>query len=129
MTRDGRRQVGIGRIGVGSVTVVTQPMTPRDPILNNDIHSHSITPHATSPLLPNLNRHVSRHSTTSIVSGLLRRGSDASCSTSRPTSPPSYTLSSPYLLRTISGRRTPHESQRDTVSGTEQDSSTSSILL
>ena len=24
MTRDGRRQVGIGRIGVGSVTVVTQ---------------------------------------------------------------------------------------------------------
>ena len=25
MTRDGRRQVGIGRIGVGMVTVVTQP--------------------------------------------------------------------------------------------------------
>ena len=26
MTRDGRRQVGIGRIGVGSVTVVTKPL-------------------------------------------------------------------------------------------------------
>ena len=27
MARDGRRQVGIGRIGVGSVTVVTSPCT------------------------------------------------------------------------------------------------------
>ena len=25
MTRDGHRQVGIGRIGIGTVTVVTQP--------------------------------------------------------------------------------------------------------
>ena len=30
MTRDGRRQVGIGRIGVGSVTVVTIPNTNPD---------------------------------------------------------------------------------------------------
>ena len=27
MTRDGRRQVGTGRIGVGSVTVVTAPLS------------------------------------------------------------------------------------------------------
>ena len=26
MTRDGRRQVGIGRIGVGTVTVMTKPL-------------------------------------------------------------------------------------------------------
>ena len=104
-------------------------MTPRDPMLDDDIRSHSTTPRATSPLLPNLNGHVSQHSTTSLASGLLRRGSDASRSTPRPTSPPSYTPSSPYLSRTISGRRTPDESQRDIASGAEQDSSTSSILL
>ena len=126
-----------GRLGAASPTSclpgyvpgMPQPITPRDPILDDDIRSHSTTPRATSPLLPNLNGHVSQHSTTSTASGLLRRGSDTSRSMPRSTSPPSYTPSSPYLPRTISRRRTPDESQRDTVSGAEQDSSTSSILL
>ncbi|KAL4076962.1 hypothetical protein V8B97DRAFT_2079028 [Scleroderma yunnanense] len=113
----------------GYVPGMPRPMTPRDPILDDDIRSHSTTPRATSPLLPNLNGHVSQLSTTSLTSGLLRRGSDASRSTPRPTSPPSYTPSSPYLSRNISGRRTPDESQRDSTSGTEQDSSASSIFL
>lgn len=113
----------------GYVPGMPRPMTPRDPVLDDDIRSHSTTPRATSPLLPNLNGHMSQHSTTSLTSGLLRRGSDASRSTPRPTSPPSHTPSSPYLSRSISGRRTPDESRRDSTSGTEQDSSASSILL
>jgi len=113
----------------GYVPGMPRPMTPRDPVLDDDIRSHSTTPRATSPLLPNLNGHMSQYSTTSLTSGLLRRGSDASRSTPRPTSPPSHTPSSPYLSRSISGRRTPDESRRDSTSGTEQDSSASSILL
>ncbi|KAG6330277.1 hypothetical protein ID866_8810, partial [Astraeus odoratus] len=110
----------------GYVPGMPRPMTPRDPVLDDDIRSHSTTPRATSPMLPGLNGHVSQLSTTSFTS---RRGSDASRSTPRPTSPPSYTSPSPYLSRTISGRRTPDESQRDSTSGTEQEGSSSSIFL
>ena len=40
MTRDGRRQVGIGRIGVGSVTVVTvdlPPMAVKNSLIDFDV--------------------------------------------------------------------------------------------
>ncbi|KAI6103551.1 hypothetical protein F5141DRAFT_1189864 [Pisolithus sp. B1] len=110
----------------GYVPGMPRPMTPRDPVLDEDIRSHSTTPRAMSP---NPSGHVSQLPSTSFTSGPLRRGSDASRSTPRPTSPPSYTSSSPYSSRSPTGRRTPDESQRDSTSGTEQESSGSSLFL
>lgn len=110
----------------GYVPGMPRPMTPRDPVLDEDIRSHSTTPRAMSP---NPSGHVSQLPSTSFTSGPLRRGSDASRSTPRPTSPPSYTSSSPYSSRNPTGRRTPDESQRDSTSGTEQESSGSSLFL
>lgn len=109
----------------GYVPGMPRPMTPRDPILDDDIRSHSTTPRAMSP---NQNGHVSQLSSTSFTSGPLRRGSDASRSTPRPTSPP-YTSSTPYSPRNLTGRRTPDESQRDSTSGTEQEGPGSSLFL
>ena len=65
----------------------------------------------------------------SISSGLLRRGSDASRSTPRPTSPQTQVATNSYLSRSNSGRRTP-DAQHDSTSGTEQEGSvTSSVFI
>ncbi|KIJ68939.1 hypothetical protein HYDPIDRAFT_105474 [Hydnomerulius pinastri MD-312] len=108
----------------GYIPGMPRPMTPRDSAFDSDdIRSHSTTPRAMSPMLPNLNGQMT---TTSFSSGMLRRGSDASRSTPRPTSPQTNT----YLSRSNSGRRTPDASQRDSTSGTEQEGSvTSSVFV
>lgn len=110
----------------GYVPGMPRPMTPRDPMLDDDIRSHSTTPRAMSP---NSSGHMSQLPSSSFTSGPLRRGSDASRSTPRPTSPPSYPPSSPYSSRNPTGRRTPDESQRDSTSGTEQEGPGSSLFL
>ncbi|KAI6036068.1 hypothetical protein BKA83DRAFT_543417 [Pisolithus microcarpus] len=132
---DTRDQAEIGTLDVpgatsprlpGYVPGMPRPMTPRDPMLDDDIRSHSTTPRAMSP---NSSGHMSQLPSSSFTSGPLRRGSDASRSTPRPTSPPSYPPSSPYSSRNPTGRRTPDESQRDSTSGTEQEGPGSSLFL
>ncbi|KAF9246121.1 hypothetical protein BU15DRAFT_84928 [Melanogaster broomeanus] len=115
----------------GYIPGMPRPMTPRESSFDSDdIRSHSTTPRAMSPMLPTLNGHGSHMGTTSFSSGLLRRGSDASRSTPRPTSPQTNSTTSPYLSRSNSGRRTPDGSQRDSTSGTEQEgSATSSVFI
>lgn len=101
-----------------------RPMTPRESSFDTeDIRSHSTTPRASSPTTNGQNTHPS------ISSGLLRRGSDASRSTPRPTSSQTHATANSYLSRSNSGRRTP-DTQRDSMSGTEQEGSvTSSVFI
>ncbi|KAH7889253.1 hypothetical protein F5I97DRAFT_1842877 [Phlebopus sp. FC_14] len=106
----------------GYIPGMPRPMTPHDSAFDSDdIRSHSTTPRAMSPMLPNHNGHPF------LSSGLLRRGSDASRSTPRPTFPQSHPTASSYLSRSNSGRRTPDANQRDSTSGTEQE--TSSVFV
>lgn len=104
-------------------------MTPRESSFDSeDIRSHSTTPRA-SPSVPIANGQSAHMATSSISSSLLRRGSDASRTTPRPTSPQTHATVNSYLSRSNSGRRTP-DTQRDSTSGTEQEGSvTSSVFI
>ena len=104
-----------------------RPMTPRESTFDTeDIRSHSITPRASSP--PTTNGQNAHMNTSSISSGLLRRGSDASRSTPRPTSPQTHVAINSYSSRSNSGRRTP-DAQRESTSGTEQEGAVSSSVF
>jgi len=113
----------------GYIPGMPRPMTPRESSFDTeDIRSYSTTPRASSPL-PTTNGQNTHMTTSSISSGLLRRGSDASRSTPRPTSPQTHATANTYLSRSNSGRRTP-DAQRDSASGTEQEGSvTSSVFI
>ncbi|KAF8557337.1 hypothetical protein OG21DRAFT_1457871 [Imleria badia] len=110
----------------GYIPGMPRPMTPHESTFDtDDIRSHSTTPRASSPPTAN----GQNMNTSSISSGLLRRGSDASRNTPRPTSPQTHATINSYLSRSNSGRRTP-DAQRDSTSGTEQESSgTSSVFI
>lgn len=110
----------------GYIPGMPRPMTPRE--FSEDIRSHSITPRASSPIT-SANGHSVHMATSSISSTLLRRGSDASRNTPRPTSPQTHAATNIHLSRSNSGRRTP-DTQRDSTSGTEQEGSvTSSVFI
>lgn len=112
----------------GYIPGMPRPMTPRESSFDNeDIRSYSTTPRASSPL-PITNGQNAHMTTSSISSGLLRRGSDASRSTPRPTSPQTYATANTYLSRSNSGRRTP-DAQHESASGTEQEGSGSSSVF
>lgn len=102
-----------------------RPMTPREsPFDTEDMRSHSTTPRASSPIQSANGQNV-HMATSSIASTLLRRGSDASRNTPRPTSPQTHTTTNFHLSRSNSGRRTP-DAQCDSTSGTEQEGSATS---
>ena len=105
-----------------------RPMTPRELSFDTeDIRSHSTTPRASSPIPP-ANGQTIHMATSSISSTLVRRGSDASRSTPRPTSPQTHSNLNFHLSRSNSGRRTPDP--RDSTSGTEQEGAvTSSVFI
>ncbi|KAF8121916.1 hypothetical protein EV363DRAFT_1361699 [Boletus edulis] len=107
----------------GYIPGMPRPMTPRESSFDTeDIRSHSITPRASSPI-PAANGQNAHSSV------LLRRASDASRSTSRPTSPQTHATINSYVSRSNSGRRTP-DAQRESTSGTEQEGSiTSSVFI
>ncbi|KAH7910643.1 hypothetical protein BJ138DRAFT_1173017 [Hygrophoropsis aurantiaca] len=110
----------------GYIPGMPRPMTPRDSAFDSDDQrSHSTTPRAMSPILPLVNGHTSPLIPSSFGSSLLRRGSDASRSTPRPTSPQVQSSSGPYLSRSGSGRYTPDSNQRgnESASGTDQEGS------
>lgn len=113
----------------GYIPGMPRPMTPRESSFDTeDIRSHSTTPRA-SPSIPITNGQSAHLATSSISSTLLRRSSDASRSTPRPTSPQTHGTIHSYLSRSNSGRRTP-DTQRDSTSGTEQEgSATSSVFI
>ncbi|KAG8217895.1 hypothetical protein J3R82DRAFT_6061 [Butyriboletus roseoflavus] len=113
----------------GYIPGMPRPMTPRESSFDTeDIRSHSTTPRA-SPPIPIANGQSAHIATSSISSSLLRRSSDASRSTPRPTSPQTHAAIHSYLSRSNSGRRTP-DAQRDSTSGTEQEGSvTSSVFI
>lgn len=104
-------------------------MTPREVSCDTeDIRSHSTTPRASVPI-SSANGQSIHMATSSISSTLLRRGSDASRNTPRPTSPQIHATINPHSSRSNSGRRTP-DTQRDSTSGTEQEGSvTSSVFI
>ncbi|KAG9318868.1 hypothetical protein JVU11DRAFT_975 [Chiua virens] len=108
----------------GYIPGMPRPMTPRESSFDTeDIRSHSTTPRASSP-----NGQSAHMVTSSISSSLLRRGSDASRTTPRPTSPQAHAAINSYLSRSNSGRRTP-DAQRDSTSGTEQEGSVGSSVF
>lgn len=110
----------------GYIPGMPRPMTPRDPSFDSDdARAHSATPRAMSPTLPTANG--ASLITTTFTSSLLRRGSDASRSTSRPISPSVAPPASSFLSRSAGGQYS-SDSQRESTSGTDQEASVSSAF-
>jgi serine/arginine repetitive matrix protein 2 len=114
------------RILPGYIPGMPRPMTPRD-FDPDDQRSHSTTPRATSPIAANFVDTSASSIPINITSGLLRRGSTSSQSRPSPHaySPPASPL---FLQRSVNGKYTPDDSNRDNYT-TEFDNPLKSSLL
>lgn len=98
----------------GYIPGMPRPMTPREAIFDNEDLTPSATPRATSPRLPGLNTQVSPLIPQSIASTLNRSNSGASAS-HRPVSPAQGSTPPLFFNRSMNGRYTPEDRQRNTT--------------
>ena len=107
----------------GYIPGMPRPMTPRDTSFDTDDLTPSATPRATSPRLPGLNTQGSPLISQTFTSSMYRSDSSASTySTNRPISPATATTPPLFFNRSMNGRYTPEERQRN---GNRQSSPTS----
>ncbi|EIW60763.1 uncharacterized protein TRAVEDRAFT_71059 [Trametes versicolor FP-101664 SS1] len=98
----------------GYIPGMPRPMTPREAIFDNEDLTPSATPRATSPRLPGLNTQVSPLIPQSIASTLNRSNSGASAF-HRPVSPAQGSTPPLFFNRSMNGRYTPEDRQRNTT--------------
>ncbi|KAI1788495.1 hypothetical protein LXA43DRAFT_1097318 [Ganoderma leucocontextum] len=108
----------------GYIPGMPRPMTPRETTLfDTEDLTPSATPRATSPRLPALNTQATPLISQSFTSSMYRSNSNASSySTNRPVSPATGTTPPLFFNRSMNGRYTPEERQRN---GNKQSSPTS----
>ena len=107
----------------GYIPGMPRPMTPRDTSFDMEDLTPSATPRASSPRLPGLNTQAAPLISQTFTSSMYRSNSSASAySTNRPISPATATTPPLFFNRSMNGRYTPEERQRN---GNRQSSPTS----
>lgn len=100
----------------GYIPGMPRPMTPRETTsFDAEDLTPSATPRATSPRLPGINTQAASLISQSFASTMYRSNSSASSSyqTARPTSPATATTPPLFFNRSMNGRFTPEERQRN----------------
>ncbi|KAI0329827.1 hypothetical protein GY45DRAFT_1324417 [Cubamyces sp. BRFM 1775] len=99
----------------GYIPGMPRPMTPREATFDSEDLTPSTTPRATSPRLPGLNTQTSPLIPQSFASSMHRSNSSASASyqSNRPVSPGQGSTAPLFFNRSMNGRSTPEDRQRN----------------